>query len=83
MRGDISFEQGLEIIAKTLAHVAELKSQIQSTDGSPKASLTSIFEAWEKRQMTPDQSINLNFAAFKYRISRDFRINNKSTSNEK
>jgi len=71
-KGEISFMQGLEIINMTLQHLTKLRQQIQPGGYTKPTNIAKMFEAWKKRQENPDAAVMLNFAAFQFRLSRDF-----------
>lgn len=77
--GELSSEQGLEIVNKTLNHLAELKQQINVSDVPNTVSLQVMFNTWEKKQIVPDKAILLNYFALRLRLTRNFnKIKNDS-----
>ena len=62
----------MEIIEKTRQHAAELRRQIQTACPANIMSISEMFDIWKNQQEAPDQAVLLNFAAFKFRLSRDF-----------
>lgn len=70
--GKITIQQCMEIIEKTRQHAAELRRQIQTACPANIMSISEMFDIWKNQQEAPDQAVLLNFAAFKFRLSRDF-----------
>lgn len=78
--GELTFEQGIEIVRKTLEHVAELKQQIRDSDALDRVSLEHRFSAWWNKQVVPDMAVQLNYAALQFRLDRDFKNKKKDSS---
>jgi uncharacterized protein len=77
--GELLYKEGIEIVTNTLRHLSELK-RLLHVSNTERASLQDMFGAWKNKQKTPDQSVNLSYVAFQFRLDRYFRIN-KNNSN--
>lgn len=70
--GELSFDEGTAIVERTVLHLFELCSKMQVEYPVRQGHLAEEFAAWQKRQVSPDKSVELSYATFQFRLSRDF-----------
>jgi hypothetical protein len=72
VNGEISFEQGMEIVKKALLHIAEIKVQAGLSGSLKKIGLRESFSYLVKKQKNQNHALMLSYTALIIRFKRDF-----------